>query len=72
MPAGDSNHKNPELELRFLNSQQIKMLDDALSTIEKKGFGCLRLVVEKGRLRFLVVETSYDALKYSPGLFQDE
>lgn len=72
MTGGNFKQSVQLSELRFLNSQQIQMLDDALSAIGKKGFGCLRLVVEKGRLRFVVMETSYDALKYSSGQFEEE
>jgi hypothetical protein len=51
--------------LKFLKPNQISMIDEAL---EKLGeFGEVRLVVERGRLRFLVTEKSFDVLKWKPG-----
>lgn len=54
-------------DLRFLSEDQVRMIDEALASLTSSGFGCLRLVIEKGVLRFVVKETSYDALKYNPG-----
>jgi hypothetical protein len=51
--------------LKFLHPQQIAMIDEALATVEE--FGEIRLVVEKKRLRFIVTQKSYDALKWQPG-----
>jgi hypothetical protein len=45
------------------------MIDEALRSLGD--FGELRLVVEKGRLRFLVTQKSYDAYKLKPGSFDD-
>ena len=44
---------------------QITMIDEALGSLGD--FGEVRLIVEKGRLRFLVTQKSYDALKWQPG-----
>jgi hypothetical protein len=44
------------------------MLDEALCSLGE--FGELRLMVEKGRLRFLVTHQSYDALKWHPGVIK--
>jgi hypothetical protein len=41
------------------------MIDEALSALGD--YGELRLIVEKGRLRFLVTQKSFDALKWQPG-----
>ena len=41
------------------------MIDEALSALGD--YGELRLVVEKGRLRFIVTQKSFDALKWQPG-----
>jgi hypothetical protein len=41
------------------------MIDEALCSLGD--YGEVRLVVEKGRLRFLVTQKSYDALKWYPG-----
>ena len=51
--------------LSFLDQRQVKMIDEALSTLGD--YGELRLVVEKGRLRFIVTQKSFDALKWQPG-----
>lgn len=50
---------------QFLQSHQIAMIDEALHSLGE--FGEVRLVVEKGRLRFLVTQKSFDALKWQPG-----
>ena len=51
--------------LRFLHPEQIVMIDEALAALDD--FGEIRLIVEKNRLRFLVTQKSYDALKWQPG-----
>jgi hypothetical protein len=54
-----------ECEYHFLLPTHIKMIDEALVSLGE--FGEVRLVVEKGRLRFLVTQKSYDMLKWHPG-----
>ena len=51
--------------VRFLGQEQIQMIDEALAEIGE--FGEVRLVVEKGRLRFVVTQTSRDALRWQAG-----
>jgi hypothetical protein len=51
--------------LRFLSPSQVAMIDEALSALGE--FGEVRLVVEKGKLRFVVTQNSHDALKWQPG-----
>jgi hypothetical protein len=41
------------------------MIDEALGTLGD--YGEVRLIVEKGRLRFIVTQKSFDALKWQPG-----
>ena len=53
------------LSLKFLEMKQVSMIDEALSSLGD--YGELRLVVEKGKLRFLVTQKSFDALKWEPG-----
>jgi len=53
------------LNLRNLSNAHIRMIDEALATVGE--FGEVHLVVNKGRLRFLITQKSYDALKYRPG-----
>ncbi len=55
--------------LSFLNQRQVKMIDEALSALGD--YGELRLVVEKGRLRFVVTQKSFDALKWQPGTMDE-
>lgn len=42
------------------------MIDEALCSLGD--YGEVRLVVEKGYLRFLITQKSYDALKWYPGI----
>lgn len=51
--------------LKFIEWSQIPMVDEALSSLGE--YGEVRLIVEKGRLRFLVTQKSFDALKWQPG-----
>lgn len=51
--------------LNFLELKQVSMIDEALSSLGD--YGEVRLIVEKGRLRFLIMQKSFDALKWEPG-----
>jgi len=53
------------LPARFLDADQVAMIEEALASLGE--FGEVRLVVEKGRLRFLVTQKSFDAQKWRPG-----
>ena len=48
--------------LSFLRQAQIRMIDDALTDVGE--FGEVRLIVTKGRLRFVVTQQSHDALQW--------
>lgn len=48
-----------------LSQTNVRMIEDAISEVGE--FGEIHLIVEKGRLRFVIVQKSYDALKYRPG-----
>ena len=50
--------------LKFLGRSQIKMIDEALEAVGP--YGEVQLIVEKGRLRFVVTKNSHDALKWRP------
>jgi len=50
---------------RYLHARQIEMIEEALRSVGD--YGEVRLVVEKGRLRFLVTQKSFDTLKWQPG-----
>jgi hypothetical protein len=54
-----------QLACRILQPQYIEMIDEALCALGD--YGEVRLVVERGRLRFLVTQKSYDLLKRRPG-----
>ena len=55
--------------LSFLDQSQVTMIDEALSALGD--YGELRLIVEKGRLRFIVTQKSFDALKWQPGTLEE-
>ena len=55
---------------QFLLPRHIQMIEEALCSLGE--FGEVRLVVEKGRLRFIVTQKSYDTLKWQPGVFAKE
>ena len=63
------NHQIPHQDHRndylFLLPKHIQMIDEALCSLGE--YGEVRLVVEKGRLRFLITQKSYDTLKWYPG-----
>lgn len=61
------NEHADALPLTFLTQRQVHMIDEALSALGE--YGELRLIIEKGRLRFLVTQRSIDALKWQPGMF---
>ena len=60
-PKSDARESKP---LRFLGRSQIEMIDEALEVVGL--FGEVQLIVEKGRLRFVVTKNSYDALNWHP------
>lgn len=43
------------------------MIDEALQSVGE--YGEVHLALEKGRLRFVVIKKSVDALKCQPGIF---
>lgn len=54
-----------EYPLNFLDPRQVLMVDEALSSLGE--YGEVRLVIEKGRLRFLITNRSFDVLTWCPG-----
>lgn len=56
--------------LKYLSPNQVHMIDEALASLGD--FGEVRLIIEKGRLRFLVTQKSFDALKWQPGHMREE
>jgi hypothetical protein len=55
--------------LGFLKPHQVSMIDDALCSLGD--YGEVRLLVEKGRLRFLVMQRSYDVTKLDSQALKD-
>jgi len=53
----------------FLKPRQIEMIEEALGSLGE--YGEVRLIVEKGRLRFLITQKSFDALKWEPGSIEN-
>jgi hypothetical protein len=64
-PESNLLTENEGSSYQFLQANQIAIIDEALSSIGD--FGEVRLVVEKGRLRYLVTMQSHDILKWKPG-----
>ncbi len=56
--------------LQFLTPEQVAIIDEALASVGE--YGEVRLVVEKGSLRFLVTQKSYDTHKLQPGCLRRE
>jgi hypothetical protein len=65
----DSETHEQSNPCHFLLPRQIEMINEALASLGE--FGEVRLVVEKGRLRFLITQKSYDTYKYHPGCFKE-
>lgn len=53
-----------------LTLQQIQMIEEALLSLGD--YGEVRLIMEKGRLRFLVTQKSVDINKWKPGDLVDQ
>ena len=51
--------------LKFLRQSEIEMIDEVLESVGE--FGEVRLIVHKGRLRFVVTQQSHDAFHWQPG-----
>ena len=69
-PKPNQDAEKPYPSFKFLQSLQIEMIDEALCSVGD--FGEVRLIVEKGRLRFLVTQKSFDTLKWQPGSLNGE
>ena len=62
---------NPDIrDLNNLQSHQIELIDHAIGSVGE--YGEVHLIIEKGRLRFLVTKKSYDMLRVpSEGVIHD-
>ena len=57
-------------DLNYLQSHQIELIDHAIGSVGE--YGEVHLIIEKGRLRFLVTKKSYDMLRVpSEGVVHD-
>ena len=56
--------------LKCLNPRQVQMIDEAVASLGDCGE--VRLIIERGRLRFLVTQKSFDALKWQPGSLRED
>ena len=65
-----SNRNTGSRSLTFLDPRQVSMIDEALSAVGD--YGEVHLIIEKGRLRFVVTKRSFDALKWQPQTQVDE
>ena len=59
--GGKTSNPKP---LKFLGRSQIEMIDEALEAVGP--YGEVQLIVEKGRLRFVITKNSHDALNWHP------
>ena len=60
------SHQGKQKNYQVLLPRYIQMIDAALSSIGD--YGEVRIIVDKGRLRFLIIQKSYDILKLQPGI----
>ena len=65
LPSIVKSENGERYVLNFLAPHQVCMIDEALHSLGE--FGEVRLILERGRLRFVVTQKSYDALKWRPG-----
>jgi len=69
-PLAPDRNNSRDANYQHLDPHQIEMIDEALNSIGD--YGEVRLIVEKGRLRFLVTQKSFDVLKIQSGaMFKD-
>ncbi len=66
LPATSEENKK---HLNHLCPSQVEMIDEAIGNVGE--FGEVRLVIEKGRLRYVCVQQSHDALKWVPGQLEN-
>jgi len=48
--------------------KQLRMIAEALKVVGE--FGRVELIVERGKLRYIVLEKSFDVNKWHPGVFE--
>lgn len=65
-PRSFTNDDDDYNGYRILQPKYIQMINEALCSLGD--YGEVRLVIERGRLRFLITQKSYDLLKWQPGV----
>ncbi|HQF63904.1 MAG TPA: hypothetical protein PLT26_15495 [Anaerolineaceae bacterium] len=60
-PVKKDSKTQPTDDVRFLQPEQILLIDHALEQVGQ--FGEVRLIVEKGKLRFIEISQSMDVTK---------
>ncbi|HNR46023.1 MAG TPA: hypothetical protein PKO03_03075 [Anaerolineaceae bacterium] len=60
-PVKKDEKTQPADDIRFLQPEQILLIDHALEQVGQ--FGEVRLIVEKGKLRFIEISQSMDVTK---------
>ncbi|HQN44999.1 MAG TPA: hypothetical protein PLA25_12750, partial [Anaerolineaceae bacterium] len=60
-PVKKDDKTQPADDIRFLQPEQILLIDHALEQVGQ--FGEVRLIVEKGKLRFIEISQSMDVTK---------
>jgi hypothetical protein len=67
-PTQEFDQRRNRHGYRTLDPHQVDLIDAALFKVG--AYGEVHLVVEKGRLRFIVMQTSHDALTWQPDGFE--
>lgn len=64
--AGAHYQGDGKLALKFLKLDEVTMIDEALDELGE--YGEVRLIIQKHRLRFVVTQKSFDAIKLRQGI----
>ena len=62
------NELYPSTTNRFPEDNNLSMIAEALKAVGE--FGRVELIVERGKLRYIVLEKSFDVNKWQPGVFE--
>ena len=57
-------------KIQHLSSRHVAMIDEALSVVGE--FGEVRLVINRGRLHFLIMQKSFNPRNYAPDMIIKE
>jgi len=62
------NELYPSTTNRFSEDNNLSMIAEALKAVGE--FGRVELIIERGKLRYIVLEKSFDVNKWQPGVFE--